>query len=107
LRCVAALPGTDNLTDNWDDHEFYYKFRLGDMLDNNRYRVFASSGRGVFSTVVRVHDTALADRELIVKIIRNNDTMKKAGEKGPCSLCNSLLRSTSHLVVVSLQSSTS
>jgi len=61
-----------------DDKEGYYRFRLGDML-NNRYSVFAFQGRGVFSTVLRVRDTAYGNRELVIKILRHQETMKDSG----------------------------
>jgi len=77
----ATGDANSNLVDNYDDSEGYYFFRLGDLLDNGRYKVFANSGRGVFSSVMRVKDTACGDRELVVKVIRNNDTMRKAGLK--------------------------
>ena len=78
--------GTDNLalTDNWDDPEGYYQFRLGDLLDG-RYEVYAMQGKGVFSSVLRVRDkkqTTTADANLVVKVIRKNDIMYKAGLKG-------------------------
>lgn len=73
--------GKENLSlmDNWLDPEGYYRFRLGDLLDNGRYRVVYNSGKGVFSTVMKVQDTALNGKELVVKVIRNNETMRKAG----------------------------
>lgn len=69
------------MSDNWDDREGYYCFRLGDVL-NDRYEVFANQGRGVFSTVLRVRDTKAGNRELVVKLIRRNPVMYKAGLKG-------------------------
>lgn len=80
----GELPGTTALTsvDNWDDHEGYYIYRSGDLLGpEGRYRVYAKQGRGVFSTVLRVRDIHFGNRELAVKIIRNNDVMRKAGER--------------------------
>jgi len=63
-------------------HTGYYKFRAGDLLDNGRYRVVQNSGRGVFSSVVRVEDLHVENRQLVVKMIRNNDTLRKAGLQG-------------------------
>lgn len=48
--------------------------RIGEMLDK-RYAVFGYTGQGVFSNVVRVRDTARANQEAAVKIIRNNEMM--------------------------------
>jgi len=44
------------------------------MLDK-RYSVFGLTGQGVFSTVVRVRDSARANQEAAIKIIRNNEMM--------------------------------
>ncbi|XP_010916159.1 uncharacterized protein [Elaeis guineensis] len=69
------------LHDNWDDAEGYYSYRFGEVLDG-RYEVIAAHGKGVFSTVVRVKDLKAGKgdpEEVAIKIIRNNDTMYKAG----------------------------
>ena len=44
------------------------------MVDK-RYSVFGLTGQGVFSTVVRVRDSARANQEAAIKIIRNNEMM--------------------------------
>ncbi|THU64333.1 hypothetical protein C4D60_Mb01t25370 [Musa balbisiana] len=70
------------LYDNWDDAEGYYSYRFGEVLDS-RYEVIAAHGKGVFSTVVRAKDLKAGKgdpEEVAVKIIRNNDTMYKAGQ---------------------------
>ncbi|XP_011077099.1 serine/threonine-protein kinase prpf4B [Sesamum indicum] len=69
------------LNDNWDDAEGYYGYRFGEVLDG-RYEIIAAHGKGVFSTVVRAKDlkAKLGDpEEVAIKIIRNNETMYKAG----------------------------
>ncbi|XP_021854061.1 uncharacterized protein [Spinacia oleracea] len=81
------------LHDNWDDPEGYYSksddpegqlcsgFRFGEVLDG-RYEITAAHGKGVFSTVVRAKDlkAGIGDpEEVAIKIIRNNETMFKAG----------------------------
>ncbi|XP_027360792.1 serine/threonine-protein kinase prpf4B-like isoform X2 [Abrus precatorius] len=69
------------LHDNWDDAEGYYSYRFGEILDG-QYEVTAAHGRGVFSTVVRARNLKNGNgepKEVAVKIIRNNDTMYKAG----------------------------
>ncbi|MED6206795.1 hypothetical protein PIB30_030112 [Stylosanthes scabra] len=69
------------LHDNWDDAEGYYSYRFGEILDG-RYEVTAAHGRGVFSTVVRAKNLKSGNGEpdeVAIKIIRNNDTMYKAG----------------------------
>ncbi|CAL9246498.1 unnamed protein product [Arabidopsis halleri] len=70
------------LNDNWDDAEGYYSYQFGEILDD-RYEIMATHGKGVFSTVVRAKDTKpeLAEpEEVAIKIIRNNETMHKAGQ---------------------------
>ncbi|XP_061374668.1 uncharacterized protein LOC133316887 [Gastrolobium bilobum] len=70
-----------SLHDNWDDAEGYYSYRFGEILDG-RYEVTSAHGRGVFSTVVRAKNLKAGNGEpevVAIKIIRNNDTMYKAG----------------------------
>lgn len=62
------------------DSEGYYIPRMGDVL-NKRYTVFKNQGRGVFSTVLRVRDSEANNGEKVVKVIRNNEVMYKAGLK--------------------------
>ena len=68
--------------DNYDDKEGYYAHRVGDVL-NERYKVLGSYGKGVFSTVVRCLDirSATAGYEVAIKVQRNNEMMRRAGEK--------------------------
>ncbi|XP_075507038.1 uncharacterized protein LOC142543572 isoform X1 [Primulina tabacum] len=76
----AAIEKSE-LHDNWDDAEGYYGYRFGEILDG-RYEIIAAHGRGVFSTVVRAKDLKAKSsdpEEVAIKIIRNNETMYKAG----------------------------
>ncbi|PQE17056.1 CMGC DYRK PRP4 kinase protein [Rutstroemia sp. NJR-2017a BBW] len=67
------------MLDNWDDPEGYYKIILGELL-NGRYHVQANLGKGMFSGVVRAMD--ITTKKLVaIKLIRNNETMRKAGMK--------------------------
>ena len=68
--------------DNYDDKEGYFAHRVGDML-NDRYKVLGSYGKGVFSTVVRCLDTKneVPGTEVAIKMQRNNEMMRRAGEK--------------------------
>ncbi|WCJ24560.1 Protein kinase superfamily protein [Euphorbia peplus] len=70
------------LHDNWDDADGYYGYRFGETLDG-RYEIVAAHGKGVFSTVVRAKDLKAGSgepEEVAIKIIRNNETMHKAGQ---------------------------
>jgi len=69
--------------DNYDDKEGYFAHRIGDIL-NDRYKVVGSFGKGVFSTVLRCTDLQAAvsgTAEVAVKVQRNNEMMRRAGEK--------------------------
>ncbi|KAL8956054.1 MAG: hypothetical protein Q9193_006305 [Seirophora villosa] len=68
-----------SMLDDWDDDEGYYKVILGELLDN-RYHVQSNLGRGMFSGVVRATDQKTG-KLAAIKIIRNNESMKKAGLK--------------------------
>lgn len=68
-----------SMMDNWDDPEGYYNVMLGELI-NGRYHVQQTLGRGMFSSVVRATDSKTGNL-VAVKIIRNNDTMRKAGFK--------------------------
>ena len=80
---AKALPDRvdhdSNLRDNWDDPDGYYRITIGERLDG-RYKVIANLGRGIFSGVVRAQDDS-ADKVVAIKIIRNNETMRKAAVK--------------------------
>ncbi|CAG8746425.1 3120_t:CDS:2, partial [Acaulospora morrowiae] len=67
------------LVDNYDDADGYYRVLLGEILDN-RYHVYSHLGKGVFSSVVKARDTK-TEEDVAIKIIRNNDTMYRAGMK--------------------------
>ena len=68
-----------NMLDNWDDPEGYYNAILGELIQG-RYHVQQNLGRGMFASVVRARDTK-TDHDVAIKIIRNNETMFKAGKK--------------------------
>ncbi|KAK4518040.1 kti12, chromatin associated [Mucor velutinosus] len=80
LMTHATTAATNpNLIDNWDDPEGYYSTRIGEVLDG-RYQVLANLGRGVFSSVVKAKDQE-TNEDVAIKLIRNNETMYKAGQK--------------------------
>lgn len=80
---ISAVPQAKELDismmDNWDDPEGYYNVRLGELI-NGRYHVQQNLGKGMFSSVVRATDSKTG-RLVAIKIIRQNDTMRKAGMK--------------------------
>ena len=80
---ATAVPQAQELDismmDNWDDPEGYYNTRLGELI-NGRYHVKQVLGKGMFSSVVRALDEKTG-KLVAVKIIRQNDTMRKAGMK--------------------------
>lgn len=87
---AALLEGENpHLQSDWDDGEGYYKTRVGEVLAD-RYRTTGEVGRGVFSTVLRCADIAAGTAmgtssgqhpHVVLKLIRNNDVMRKAAEK--------------------------
>ncbi|KAL2200302.1 kinase-like domain-containing protein [Corynascus similis CBS 632.67] len=60
-----------------DDKEGYYKIRPGEILDG-RYQVMTTLGRGMFSGVARAVDIT-TKKEVAIKIMRNNDALRKGG----------------------------
>ena len=84
---AALIDGEDpHLQSNWDDSEGYYKPCIGELIAG-RFRTTAVIGKGVFSTVLKCVDVSKstdddADADVVaIKMIRNNDTMRKAAEK--------------------------
>ena len=79
----GVLEGEDpHLQSNWDDGEGYYKARIGELV-GERFQILGVVGKGVFSTVLKCVDLRAGDgtTNVAVKMIRNNDTMRKAAEK--------------------------
>lgn len=78
---TAAKTLDIGMMDNWDDAEGYYLTNLREKIDD-RYEVTANLGRGMFASVIRARDTKSKDgRSVAIKIIRNNESMRKAGLK--------------------------
>ncbi|KZP16066.1 kinase-like protein [Athelia psychrophila] len=82
----SAVPALITTTlDSAADPEGYYTIILGEQLDGGRYQAFSSLGKGMFANVVRARvltgDIGEAGREVAIKIIRNNDSMHRAGLK--------------------------
>ncbi|KZF19785.1 kinase-like protein [Xylona heveae TC161] len=79
VRIPKAKELDMSMLDNWDDPDGYYRVILGELLDG-RYHVQSNLGKGMFSGVVRATDTTTG-KLVAIKLIRNNETMKKAGLK--------------------------
>ncbi|CAO1636572.1 unnamed protein product [Parajaminaea phylloscopi] len=75
----------NNLNDNWDDSEGYYRIVLGERIGpQSRYHIFANLGKGMFSEVVRAKDLGedgSTAGEVAIKIVRSQESMYKAGLK--------------------------
>uniref|UniRef100_A0A7S3UYW9 Protein kinase domain-containing protein n=1 Tax=Aplanochytrium stocchinoi TaxID=215587 RepID=A0A7S3UYW9_9STRA len=65
-----------------DDAEGYYLARPGELLDG-KYRSRGNVGRGVFSSVLfcDIEEGESTGKTVAIKVIRNNPTMHRAGEK--------------------------
>lgn len=64
----------------------YFTERSGELINDGRFRVIRTVGKGVFSKVVICDVVNQADRvvmgeKVAVKIIRGNEVMRKAGRK--------------------------
>jgi len=69
-----------SLLDTWDDLEGYYVIIMGELL-NGRYVVQANLGKGMFASVVRCVDKSTPGKSVAIKILRNNEVIRKAGQK--------------------------
>ena len=80
LESIPQAKALDmSMLDDCDDSDGYYKVILGELLDG-RYSVQSNLGKGMFSGVVRATDSK--NKKLVaIKVIRSNETMKKAGLK--------------------------
>jgi hypothetical protein len=80
----ALLEGEHpHLQSNWDDGDGYYKARIGEVI-GDRFKILGVVGKGVFSTVLKCLDIRMGDgstHNVAVKLIRNNEVMRKAAEK--------------------------
>jgi serine/threonine-protein kinase PRP4 len=69
----------EHLQSNWTQEDGYYAMRVGELICD-RYKVMGTIGRGVFSTVLKCSDERQPGQECAVKMIRNNETMRKAAQ---------------------------
>ncbi|KAF2199061.1 kinase-like protein [Delitschia confertaspora ATCC 74209] len=82
-KAVAIPQGRqyhESLLDKWDDEDGYLKIIPGEILEDGRYTIVEVLGRGVFAVVVRATDSATKE-QVAIKIVRKNDSMRKAGLK--------------------------
>jgi serine/threonine-protein kinase PRP4 len=73
---IVAITNTEIQTDK----EGYIMIKAGELL-GERYLVGATCGSGMFSKVLRAKDTQDNNKEVVVKVIRDNDFMKRVGIK--------------------------
>lgn len=73
---VALQGGQGGILED-DDKDGYYKIRPSEIL-NGRYQIQSTLGKGMFSGVARATD--ITTKKLVaIKIMRNNDALKKGG----------------------------
>ncbi|CAK7270346.1 U4/U6 small nuclear ribonucleoprotein prp4 [Sporothrix epigloea] len=78
LPAPAAAANAGGILEG-DDIQGYYKIRRGEVLDD-RYQIQSSLGKGMFSGVARAWDITTPERrEVAIKIMRNNDALRKGG----------------------------
>lgn len=72
------------IVDNVDDTEGYYRITPGEVLDDGRYQVTISLGKGMFSSVVKAKVLKAVDqerrqdvvgKEVAIKIVRSQESM--------------------------------
>uniref|UniRef100_A0A3B0N6A3 non-specific serine/threonine protein kinase n=1 Tax=Theileria annulata TaxID=5874 RepID=A0A3B0N6A3_THEAN len=79
-RVITNKLENRSLAENWNDSEGYYQAMIGEVM-NDRYSVISElAGKGVFSSVLKCYDS-VENRNVAIKVIRNNDMMIKAAEK--------------------------
>jgi len=78
------------VVDNVDDVEGYYRITPGELLDDGRYQVTVTLGKGMFSAVVKAtvlkavgqeRRQDVVGKEVAIKLMRSQESMYVAGRK--------------------------
>lgn len=79
-----------DIVDNVDDVEGYYRFTPGELLDDGRYQITVTLGKGMFSAVVKAtvlkavgqeRRQDVVGKEVAIKLMRSQESMYVAGRK--------------------------
>lgn len=81
LKQSEAIGLTGASGDDWNDQDGYYLAKIGEVMDDRYLVVENVCGKGVFSNVVKCKDQKEKDEMVAIKVMRENDMMKKAAEK--------------------------
>lgn len=90
IEAPTAVQAALDVVDNVDDTEGYYRITPGELLDDGRYQVTVTLGKGMFSAVVKatvlkaVGQERRADvvgKEVAIKLMRSQESMYVAGRK--------------------------
>ncbi|OXM80593.1 serine/threonine-protein kinase PRP4 [Cryptococcus neoformans Bt63] len=78
------------VVDNVDDSDGYYRITPGEILDNGRYQVTITLGKGMFSAVVKAkvlkafgqeRRQDVVGKEVAIKVVRSQESMYVSGRK--------------------------
>ncbi|BEI94822.1 uncharacterized protein CcaverHIS019_0704030 [Cutaneotrichosporon cavernicola] len=87
---APAVQAALEVVDNVDDTEGYYRITPGEILDDGRYQVTVTLGKGMFSAVVKAkvlkavggeRPADVVGREVAIKLMRSQESMYVAGRK--------------------------
>lgn len=86
----SAAAAALEVVDNVDDVEGYYRITPGEILDDGRYQITVTLGKGMFSAVVKAkvlkavgqeRHQDVVGREVAIKLMRSQESMYVAGRK--------------------------